>query len=194
MKLFKRPDLHAPRYRPRIIDLVNQDFFTAFKLQYPQYAGISNKDLKEKIQLINGELWNKVLELRDGVELPKGLGCLFIGSCPRKKGDNPDYRQSALYSKKIQHRNWESDNYIAKIFYTNYEQKYRFRYHELWGFKAVRQFKRAVAAVYPLNWKRYLLVDNWQQISRLFRKQSYKMKRRQQEVMALDDYDEFDLD
>ncbi|HEY4062330.1 MAG TPA: hypothetical protein VGM30_10540 [Puia sp.] len=194
MKHFKTPDLHAPRYRPQIVDIVNKDFFTAFKVKFPEYAHYSNKELKQKIQLINGEIWKTAINERDGIELPHGLGYLFIGTCPKKKGENTDYHVSGKYQKKVQHRNWESDDYIAKIFYTNYEQKYRFKFHELWGFKGVRQFKRAVSEHYPINWKRYQMIDNFQHISRLFRKQSYKLKKQADEQEMLKLYNEFAFD
>ncbi len=194
MKDFKKPDLHAPRYRPRIIDILNRAFYTGFKEKYPEYAALSDKVLKKKIGLINGEIWKTVIRERDGVELPNGLGYLFIGSCPKKKGDNINYKLSGDHQKKIQHRNWESDDYIAKIFYTNYEQKYRFKFHELWGFEAVRQFKRAVSQEYPERWKRYQVVDNLLRISRLFRKQSYKLSLHSEEAAMLRWYDEFELD
>jgi hypothetical protein len=181
MKDFNAPDLHAPRYRRPIVDVLNKEFYRSFRERFPEYAAISDKEIKNKIALINGHMWNIAIEERDGVELPNGLGYIFIGSCARKKGDNTDYKTSKQYQKQIQHKNWESDGFIAKIFYTNYEQKYRFKFHELWGFKGVRQFKRAVSKNYPLKWNYYVIVDNLLRISRLFRKQSYKLKMQQEQ-------------
>ena len=92
-------------------------------------------------------IWKEVIENRDGVELPDSLGYIFIGTCPAAKSVNIDYALSKKYGKVLQNKNWETDGKIAKIFYTNYSTKYRFKNRELWQFTAVRQFKKAVAKV-----------------------------------------------
>jgi hypothetical protein len=194
MKDFKVPDLHAPRYRPRTLEIANTQFFKEFKEAHPEYADIPNAELKEKLKTINGAMWRTVLDERDGLELPNGLGYMFLGSCPKKEGDNTDYATSAFYQKHIQHRNFESDNYTAKIFYTNYSSKYRFRNHELWGFTAVRGFKRAVKPTYQENWTKYILVDNMQRVSELFRRNYHRLHQKQLEQELIKTYDEFELD
>ena len=95
---------------------------------------------------------------------------------------------------KVQNQNWESDQYVAKIFYTNFETKYRFKHHEMWGFTGVRDFKRTVAKTYPQEWKKYVQVDNLVKVSLLFRKQKFKDFKKQETTELLKEYDEFDLD
>lgn len=172
-KPFKKPDLNAPRFRPKKLNLTNADMHEAFLAAHPKHQ-VSLSEFKEVISVFNGKIWQNVIERRDGVELPEQLGFLFIGSCPRKKGENTNYKQSAEYGVKIQNRNWESDQFTAKIFYTNFETKYRFKHHELWGFEGLRDFKRTVAKTYPVEWKKYVQVDNLIRISLLFRKQKFK--------------------
>jgi hypothetical protein len=94
---------------------------------------------------------------------------------------------------KVQHQNWESDQYLAKIFYTNFETKYRFKFHELWGFTALRDFKRTVGKTYPKEWKKYVVVDNLTKISRLFRKHIVRDIDKKNTKLLLEDYDEFDM-
>jgi hypothetical protein len=134
-----------------------------------------------------------VIDERDGVELPEQLGYIFIGSCPAKKM-NKDYKTSKELQQLIQHRNWESDNYLAKIFYTNYGSKYRFMFSKLWGFKPVRQFSRSVGQTYPDQYLKYLVVDNKRRINEIFGKKAFKMDIEKQEKEMLKDYNEFDLD
>ena len=67
-----------------------------------------------------------------------------------------DYSLSKKYGKVIQNKNWDTDGNVGKIFYTNYSPKYRFKTRELWQFTAIRQFKRAVAKIYPTQWKKYI--------------------------------------
>ena len=193
-KKYKVPDLNAPRYRPKRLNLTNTDFYNQFVKDNPKYSKISIKDFKKVIELFNGKIWKNVIEERDGVQLPEQLGYLFVGTCPRKKGENTDYNKSAKYGIKIQNQNWESDQYTAKIFYTNFETKYRFKNHELWGFTGVRDFKRTVAKAYPQNWKKYVIVDNMMKVSKLFRLENFKQYKTKETKELLQNYDEFNLD
>lgn len=194
MKQFKKPDLNAPRFRPKKENILNTAFYKRFIEKNPKYKDIlSLEDVKSVIKSFNGKIWQTVIQNRDGIELPEQLGYVFIGSCPRKTGDNPDYKKSITYGYRTQNKNWESDEYVAKIFYTNYENKYRFRFHELWGFTGVRDFKRSVAHTYPKEWKKYLLVDKDQQVSKLFRKEKNKEYAKKESIKKLDQYDEFDF-
>jgi hypothetical protein len=195
IKACKTPDLNAPRYRPKKLNLTNIDFYKKFISSNPKYSSMDVSTFKSIISAFNGEIWKKVVEERDGIELPEQLGYLFIGTCPRKK-NSIDFSTSAKYGKVIQHQNWESDQYSAKIFYTNFETKYRFKHHEMWGFSAVRDFKRTVAHTYPQEWKKYVMVDNLIKVSRLFRKEKFKdfKKQETQKIIENNEYDEFNLD
>lgn len=192
-KQFKKPDLNAPRYRPRKFNLTNIDFYKKFILDNPKHSHITIEQFKKIIETYNGKIWETVINKRDGIELPEQLGYIFIGSCPRKKSDNIDYKKSQHYGVKLQTQNWESDQYVAKIFYTNFETKYRFKHHELWGFKGVRDFTRTVGKTYPAEWKKYLLVDNMMKVSRLFRKEKFKEFKKNETIDLLENYDEFNM-
>lgn len=192
MKHYRKPDLNAPRYRPKKLNLLNADFYNRFIQENPKHIGLTIQQFKDIITTFNGMIWKAVIEFRDGVDLPEQLGYLFIGTCPPKK-KNVDFDQSAKYGKKIQSRNFESDQYLAKIFYTNYETKYRFRNNELWGFVAIREFKRTTASTYPKEWKKYIVVDPHMKISRLFRKETKKHDIAKETEFLLQDYDEFNL-
>jgi len=193
-KKYKAPDLNAPRYRPKRLNLTNTDFYKQFIKDNPKYSQLNIKDFKKIIELFNGKIWKNVIEERDGIQLPEQLGYLFVGTCPRKKGENTDYNKSAKYGIKLQNQNWESDQYTAKIFYTNFETKYRFKNHELWGFVGVRDFKRTVAKSYPQNWKKYVMVDNMMKVSKLFRLENFKQYKAKETQGFLENYDEFNLD
>jgi hypothetical protein len=193
-KQYKKPDLNAPRFRPKKLNLTNKDFYKKFIEDNPKYSSLTLDQFKDVIKTFNGMIWETVINDRDGVQLPEQLGYVFIGSCPRKNGENTDYKKSQHYGVKIQNQNWESDQFVAKIFYTNFETKYRFKNHELWGFKGVRDFKRTVAKVYPKEWKKYVQVDNLVKISRLFRMEKFKQFKTDETTELLKDYDEFNLE
>jgi hypothetical protein len=193
-RIMKKPDLNAPRFRPSKLSLLDQDFFKRFKEKFPKYKDISDSKLREIIQVYNARIWQTVLTDRDGAEFPEGLGYLFIGSCRSPKKFNMDFPTSQSIGAKARHRNFESDNYLAKIFYTNYASKYRFRHRELWQFKGIRQFTRKVAEVYPENWKIYLQVDNFAYISRIFRSKRKSQWVKTHKIHASENYNEFDMD
>ena len=193
MRQCKKPDLNAPRYRPKKLNFTNVEFYNRFIQEHPKYANVTADKFKEVINSFNSKIWETVIENRDGVELTEQLGYLFIGTCPRKKS-NVDFSKSKEHGVIIQHQNWESDNYAAKIFYTNYETKYRFKHHEMWGFSGIRNFKRTVAQTYPVNWKKYVMVDNLVRISRIFRKEKYKEFLKNETLDLLNNYDEFNLE
>jgi hypothetical protein len=192
-KQYKKPDLNAPRYRPKKLNLTNTEFYNKFIEENPKHSHLTINQFKEIIKTFNGKIWETVINERDGIQLPEQLGYLFIGSCPRKKS-NVDFKKSNSYGVVLQNQNWESDQFTAKIFYTNYETKYRFKNHELWGFKGVRDFTRSVGKTYPTEWKKYIQVDNLIRVSRLFRIQKFKQTKKEEETDLLKNYDEFNLD
>jgi hypothetical protein len=193
VKECKKPDLNAPRYRPKRLNLTNIEFHESFIKENPKYADLSLEKFKQIISTFNELIWKTAVEERDGVELPEQLGYIFIGSCPRKKS-NVDFKKSIAYGRVIQNQNWESDQFTAKIFYTNFETKYRFKNHDLWGFEGLRDFKRCVGQTYPKEWKKYIQVDNLTRISKLFRKHKFEHNRKIETIDLLKDYDEFNLD
>jgi hypothetical protein len=192
MKTANRPNLNAPRFRKTTEGTLNAQFITAIRAKLPYCKDMSPEQIKAVVLAFNGNVWASVIDKRDGVELPEQLGHIFIGSCPAKKS-NVDFKASADYMQVIQHRNWESDEYLAKIFYTTYGTKYRFKNHELWGFTATRAFTRTVGKTYPIKWRQYLEVDPKVKISRMYRNDSVRMDKKEVEKELLESYDEFDL-
>lgn len=189
----RQPDLNAPRFRPTRTSLLNEKFVLQFKAKYPQYKDIPNADIKSILVRFNNKLWEEVIKYRDGVELPQNLGYIFIGTCEPAKKFNQDYIASLKYNKQLSHRNFASDNYLAKIFYTNFSNKYRLVDREIWQFKGERNFTRAVGKHYPENWKNYIKVENYTYINELYKKRRFKERSIQEVSKLIDNYNEFDL-
>lgn len=152
------------------------------------------KKIKEIIVAANKAIANTVIDFRDGIELPDQLGHLFLGTCQPKVRKNVDFKTTENFRKVIQHRNWESDNYLAKIFYTNYGTKYKFKFHEIWGFKACRDFTSHVGRTYPENWKKYIQVDHTLKVSKLYRKYMHEVRMDEAAKDILIDYNPLELD
>ncbi len=168
MNKFNKPDLKAPRFRHKRLSLLNKNTFNLFKESKPMYSDIDNTKLKEIIRIFNGRLYKAAVDNRDGVELPESLGYIFIGTCPPAKSSNPNFAISGEHGKVLKNKNWETDGNVAKIFYTNWSTKYRFKNRELWGFTACRTFKRFVAKTYPKNWIKYIKVKNRFRVSQMY--------------------------
>jgi hypothetical protein len=167
---FKRPDLHAPRFRSCALQLLNKRFYDRVRKEKKELAGLSDAAIKGIVRACSAVIQEQVVALRDGVELPEQLGYLFIGSTPATRNGNVDYKKSIELGKEVRHRNWDTDELTGKIFYTNYGTKYRFKSREVWKFVPVRQFKRVVAREYPKDFNKYVRVDNKVRVSVMFRK------------------------
>ena len=188
-----KPDLNAPRFRKMTEGTLNANFIKLLKEKVPSSASLSSVQIKNIINTFNENIWKTVIDKRDGVELPELIGHIFIGTCPPTKSKNIDFKATKEYKQTVQHRNWESDQYVAKIFFTTFANKYKFKNHELWAFNPTRQFKREVSRTYGENWKRYLQIDPKVRISNIYKSNVYKLDKKDNELEQLKDYDEFDL-
>jgi hypothetical protein len=148
--------------------MLTKDLHMRFLSKFPEYEGLSLQQFKEIITTFNGKLYQGVIDNRDGVELPEGLGFIFIGSCPPAKKQNIDIRKSLEYGVVANHKNWDSDNKLMKLFYTNRPSKYPFQNKQIWAFKAVKQFRKAASDAFKEDWPKYIVVDNTKKISTMF--------------------------
>jgi hypothetical protein len=193
MKTYRQPDVKGPRYRKRKYNVLNAAFLEDFKKKYPAYKNVDNKILKNVIDTYNGVLWQMVIDEREGVEIPEGLGFLFIGSATAKS-ENPNRTLSSKMGVLVTHMNMETNNKICKILYTSYPSKYKFVNREVWTFSAVRQFKRTVSKAYLDNPNKYIVIDNLTKISNLYKKANVQFYTKKKEETLLESYDEFKID
>jgi hypothetical protein len=193
-KYCKKPDLNAPRFRYSGLRVITEEFVDNFRKKNPAYKDITLGEFKSIVKKFNETLWREVIENRDGIQLPEGLGYLFIGTCqPSTKRTNYDFTNSTKYNKAIQNRNWETDGKVAKIFYWSWAEKYHYKNREVWGFTACRNFKRAVSKEYPLNWTMYHIVDPKKKIREQFKKQRGRDYALEKEKEELKNYNDFEL-
>jgi len=193
MKDARKVDLNAPRFRAKRFNTVSIDWIGEIRDHEDCLVKDENK-IKKILVASNKMIAQAIIDFRDGIELPEQLGYLFLGTCQPKIRKNVDFKTTTHYLKVIQHRNWESDNYLAKIFYTNYETKYKFKFNDMWGFKACREFTTEVGRTYPENWKKYIQVDHTLKISKLYRKSKMEEQKELEHRIELQDYNPLDLD
>lgn len=161
---YKKVDFTAPRYRPKVHQVLSQEMIKDFKKKYPQYSSRSYKELRDIIITFNGLIQDTVINTRDGVDLPESLGRLNVISCKFTGRNNTNHKYSAMHEQKLTHTNTHTDNLLAKILYTNYPNKYLFAYKKLWLFVGCRNFKRTVAKTFPENFKMYIELDPYQKL------------------------------
>jgi hypothetical protein len=189
-KEYKEPDVKGARFRQKSINIINEAFIKEFKDKYPKYNDLSKAEVDKIIRLFNETVWKEIIENRDGVQLPEGVGIMFIATCKSPLRQNIDFVKSKKYGVTVTNNNWETDGKLAKIFYTNYNTSFRFQNRECWGFIACREFKRTVAKTYPENWNLYIQIDPGKKLRDNYKKKVYKEKIMNEK---LNNYNEFDL-
>ena len=81
MKKFKKPDLNAPRFRNKSMSILNSHLLKDFKKRYPEYKNLSIQEFKKIIKVFNCNIVEGIIENRNGIELPDGLGYIFMRTC-----------------------------------------------------------------------------------------------------------------
>jgi hypothetical protein len=193
MKEFKKPNVKAPRFRPAVYSILNQEFFDKFKQAYPEHKTLDNTVIKNIIKTFNISVYQNVIDNRDGIQLPEQVGWLFIGSCQQSKKKNVDFAKSLKYGITVTNNNFDTDGKLAKIFFTSFAPKHKMKNREFWSFVACREFKRAVAKTYAENWNMYVAIDSTKKLNTTYAKGYYKNRAEFKTKQALTTYNEFDL-
>lgn len=183
----------APRFRVRKMSFPTAEHIKEFKKEFPIYANKSEKDLRKILAKFHDNVTDEVVKNRYGVTLPFKIGNICIGACPRLVKKNIDRKISKEYLKEIQHRNFPSDGYVAKIFYTNYTKNKAgsFQDSQIWAFQGTRNFTEKVSKGFVQDFKRYIQVENFRKFADVFYKKLVKQGVYSDKIN--DDYNEFEI-
>lgn len=157
---YNKPDTHVARHRKKRHNIVTDTFVKNFNKTYPRWGTTNKVKFNEILWNLHEKMWKVAVETREGVELPEGLGYIFVGSCLPPKKFVIDCKKSYENGVLVKHRNFETDNRLAKIIYHNYSVRYKFPLREIWTFTACRKFKKAVVKSFRENWTMYTSMDN----------------------------------
>jgi len=193
MKEIRKPNLNGPRFRERRISVLTNKTLDKFKLKYPEYKSLKLTTFKDIVMTFNKLVVESIIENRNGVELPDGLGYIFMGTCPSPKKKNIDYGKSLTYGVETTHKNWDSDNKLLKIFYTNSNTKYPFKNKNVWSFKAGKDFRKKASDAYKEDWAKYIEVPPSKKISSMFNKHRKKQYMENLKPIIPEGYDEFKI-
>lgn len=191
MEQFNKPDFTKPRYRPKRLEVDGKEFYKALIEKIPEAAKLSHIQIRDLIKQFNETVLQNIVEGREGVELPQGLGYIFVGSCKIKK-ECIDYGKSIKYGIRVTHKNWNTEGYASKIFYSNCSVKYKVQDNNLWIFKAARKLKKEVSKAFNENWNKYIHIDQNTKLSKYISVGKQIEKRIKKTQEDLKTYNEFE--
>lgn len=189
--MFKAPDIKGPRFRKPAKRLITKDLYNRFIERHPQHAGVDFEKFKEVIENSLKKMANVVISERDGIELPIG-GTVFLGSTKIRKKHNYDIQASIKANAPIKHRNYETDGFVAKIYFSPRMSKTPIKKRNIWTFKGHRDMKRAISEVYPRDWKKYIVVAALYDVRKEYKKASVRNFRVNDTNRKVQFYNEFD--
>lgn len=175
-------DLNKPRWRMKHIGFLNASFYKKFRQNHPE-STLSNKDIKHVIKQFHVSCIDQITTTRDGLELYGGLGFVFVGAC-KVKDSKLNVKLSKLIEKEAHFQNWETFQWICKVCYTNYANKYQFKNASCWGFEPSRALSRRTSSEFLKNHKLFVITDNFKKFNKIFKKNNKKFWKENKEVVV----------
>ena len=192
MRKFSDIDRTKPRFRPNRYELINNDFIKEINNKHPKTKGMSVRNLVSVVKGFNDYIRTYICEHREGVELPQGIGYIFLGVC-KNSTNTIDMAKSTQYKQHISFKNWNSDGRLGKIFYSNSSVKYKILDNNLWIFKPAREFKTESSKAFSENWKLFIEIDPKIKLSAYLRDYSYQRKVDALKKEYAEAYNEFNI-
>lgn len=190
--MFKTPDIKGPRFRKNFKRVLTKTLFNNFKKKHSQYSNLTFDQFYNIVKNCSKKMWNTTINERDGIQLPGG-GSVFIGSTKIKVKNNYDIKASIKANAPIKHRNYDSDGYVAKIYYSPHLSKIGGRDRSLWSFKGSRNYKRTLSKEYPKDWKKYIVVAELYTVVNEYNRHKTRQYLMSSQERAVQYYNEFDL-
>jgi len=169
MTAFAEIDLSAPKFKPKLKNVLGKKLYKDFLKEHPEHKGLTLKEFKAIVVEFNGQLRETAINRRDGIALPERLGFIIVVKCDRAL-KSIDFDNSKKYKKLVSFRNLDSDDYLAKIAYTNYSVKYSFTHREIWKFQPVRQFRARVSKTFKDHYTKYFHLTKMNLLSDIYKK------------------------
>ena len=196
-KKFNQPNLNAPRFRPKWKKVMSISLYEEFIREFPEHSSISYADFKEIVKVFNRSLVEGIIDNQKGVELPERLGMVFVANCTwgkGKKDKNIDFGKSRELGVVVHHQNWESNHKLMKIFYSNFDNKFRILHKKIWQFRLSKPNRRIVSEGYKKNPDRYVTIHDKQKVSGVFEDFLREHRIKEKGKVVPKDYDEFNMD
>jgi len=190
--MFNAPNIKGPRFRKYFKSVLTTTLYEKFIKANPKHAGITFEQFVGTVDTSLEKMWNVTLVERDGIELPIG-GSLFVGSTKIKVKNNYNIQASIKANTPIKHRNYDTDGYVAKIYYSPHLAKVSGRDRSIWSFKGARDYKRTLSKIYPGNWKKFIVVAELYTVVNEYQRLRARNYFTESTEKAVQTYNEFDL-
>jgi len=161
VKTYRICDRKEPRFRVskfRYSNL-NRELFDRFKEANPSIK-IDYLFFKDIIFSINEEIINHVIENKEGVFLPSGMGRIYLGLFPPKERYKKaeTIRNQGIHAT---HFNFDSDGLVGKIIWVSNDSKYKTKNLRFYGFVGHRNFKTKASQGFKNTPEKYLKDMMW---------------------------------
>jgi hypothetical protein len=157
---YKVPNKKGSRVRKPTKSIVDFKMLINFKNKHPEYSSITKTDFNKIIREFNSNIVKTTIDNRDGLRLPERLGLLQILTFPKPKRKFIDFGKSNKDGVVRYHGNWETDNKIGKIVFSNTLNGYSYKNCRFWGLNPSRYFKKEMSEQFKRKWQKYIYVDN----------------------------------
>lgn len=160
MKTYRKTDRRAPRFRVAKYryTALNKELFDRFKEANPNVK-MDYLFFKDTILSINEEIVNFVMDNREGVFLPSGMGRVYLGLFPPK--ERP-LRVETIRNEGIHatHFNFDSNGFMGKIIWLFDDTRYKTENLKYYGFIGYRTFKNRASNAFRTEPGRYVREAN----------------------------------
>jgi len=137
-------------------NLVTGKLIKEFVKQNPKDCGVK---YKEELLEFNDYLLDRVLDLREGVELPGYCGILVVIAYP-SKFNHINIVKTVKEGTKITYANNESDGYHCRLCFITHDCSKHFKKVKYWGFQATKELNEKLSQTFKKQWKKYAVVSN----------------------------------
>lgn len=139
-----------------------RDFVRGFFKEFPQHLDHKPKqpgsfsEFTKIIKQFHDDFTDAVVQNRDGAELPLKMGKVFVVAFKSKKSpvNFSNYKTKGEISN---HTNNHTDGWVAKIVYSNHDNKYRLKDKCIWELKRDVAFKKKVSEHFSKNYMMYMI-------------------------------------
>lgn len=190
--MFKAPNIKGPRFRKESKQVLNKALYDNFLKIHPQHQNVTYDQFSKVIKNCSNKMWRIAIDERDGIELLSG-GSIFVGNTKIIVKNNYDIIASIKANAPIRHRNYDTDGYVAKIYYSPHLAKIAGRDRSMWSFKGHRDFKRTLSKEYAKDWKKYRMVEGLYAVAKEYNRAKNRHYYTASTEQAVKNYNEFDI-
>lgn len=131
-----------------------------FNKKYPEHPSIRKEDILKVIRMFHSNIVDETMNNIYGVSLPENIGVIKIVNNGATKTRPVDFKTSLEVGKIVRYRNWDTDNNVMSIRYSQVKRGLRIKHSQVYSFVAIRSYKKLASAYFRKNWQRCVKITN----------------------------------